>query len=235
MSRDDIIRQIRKLDLEHRDDGDGGYLLLKDMRKYRSQLSGEEDEIMQDVLLQLVEDQDKTFFGVALESLVQEWGNKVAEQLARILDRCHLELEWEGDVLLALLRLEHGSIEKRSVAHISQRLSSGDNTALPLVAALSRVSADQCMAIASTTILNELALGHGEDLEGYLPAFVRNFLDVDANLLYRLVRTVNERNEKVGRALASMLIRYLDRTYVQKDLGVENISMLKELIATALN
>lgn len=230
MTMVNIAKKLRELDEKHQDDGDGGYALLADVREYRRKLSHEEDRLLQGELIRLVEEKDATLRGVALETLVQEWGIGIGQQLADALTRSHPDREWEGHLLLALLRLGYGPIEERAVKYISHRLTAGDRAVFPLVAALAQISKEQCLSIASTAIVNQIAQGNSDKLEGYVPALVRNFVEVDRTMLRSLVIIVGEKDASAGRALGKMLLGYLDRGYVQGDLGPQATSELRELL-----
>jgi hypothetical protein len=228
MTMADIVTKLRVLDVKHQDDGDGGYALLADVREYRRQLPDEEDRLLREELIRLVEQEDATLRGVALETLVQEWGVDIAQQLAASLSRSRPDAKWEGHLLLALLRLGYRPIGERAVEYVSQRLLTGDRTVFPLVAALARISKEQCLSIASTTIVKEIAQGNSDKLEGYVPAFVRNFTEVDLAMLRMLVLAVREKDASSGRVLANMLLGYLSRSYVQDELGTQVVGQLRE-------
>lgn len=223
-----IVKKLRELDEEHQNDGDGGYALLADVRKYRRQLPQEDDRLLRKELIRLVEQEHATLRGVALEALVQEWGVDIAEQLAASLYRSRPDVEWEGHLLLALLRLGYRPVEKQAVEYVAQKLLSGDRTALLMVAALARINKEQCLSIASTAIVKEIAHGNSDKLEGYVPAFVRHFADVDLDMLRMLVLAVGKQDASAGRVLANMLLDYLNRSYVQNDLGTQVVGQLRE-------
>jgi hypothetical protein len=78
MTANDISDKLRALDLSHREDGDGGYALVGEVLQYAGTLSASDQDLLRRELLQLVDVQDRTMWGVALEALIQGWDSRVA-------------------------------------------------------------------------------------------------------------------------------------------------------------
>jgi hypothetical protein len=190
MTANDISDKLRALDLSHREDGDGGYALVGEVLQYAGTLSASDQDLLRRELLQLVDVQDRTMWGVALEALIQGWDSRVAVDLDSLLQRREHSDEWKGFILSALLRLGYQPIAKDGTNYISQHLKAGDDTVLPILAALCKVDADRCLDMTGCFFIDQFSRGRLEDLTGYMPAFGSNFLDVDANLLVMLVRKI---------------------------------------------
>lgn len=226
-----IAKQLRDLDAKHQDDGDGGYALLAALRRYRHRLSDDAERLLRDELIRLIEQEDATLRGVALEALVQEWGSDVAQQIATALGRSHPTSEWKGQLLFALLRLGYSSIEEQAVEYISEKLLAGDRSILPMAAALARINKTQCLLITAMAIVNEITRGNADKLEGYVPAIFRSFVEVDLYMVPRLVQAVGKKDVYASQVLTSMLLGYLSRDYVQEEVGGSTIDQLWELLA----
>ena len=226
--------KLHELDLRHRDDGDGGYNLVEEVLAYARALSVADRDALKRVLIHLVDCQDATMWGVALEALVQGWGPDAAGPLASLFDHEPRAAEWEGHLLLALLRLRYRGIADKAVAHIARRVSAGDRSVLPLLSALCKVDADAFQRIAVPFLINIIKNGEINKLEGYVPALVNHLVDADRNLLVSLIRAIGEKDGAVASQLRDRISAYLDRPYVFASLGDAEVRSLNQSVRAAL-
>ena len=224
-----ILNSIHGLDIIHRNDGDGGYELVHKIRELVSSFDEESKGIFWNVLLELVEHQDKTMWGVALETLVQENPDQVAEKLSHIFNASHNDNEWKDQLVLAMLRLAYQPAAPKCVEYISASLQNGRRAVLPLLAALCRVDTGNCIKISSeyfSRILQSIDLI--EKHEGYIPAFVRYFLKVDEHLLCQLVEQTKKLKSTSGKQLAVMFYKCLARPSFVREIGKSKVDSLRE-------
>ncbi|MGH8583645.1 MAG: hypothetical protein ACREWG_12865, partial [Gammaproteobacteria bacterium] len=149
MIRSDIIQHLRNVDVAHRDDGDGGYALVKSIKKWVKELDAKSRELLWNVLLEFVANQDRTLWGVAVEVLVQENPSHLGDQLTYLLENLNQGDEWRDQVFLALLRIKHQSSAASCAQHIKMSLDKERRVVLPVLAALSHLDAEQCLSLAS--------------------------------------------------------------------------------------
>ncbi len=233
MTTNEISERLRTLDVLHREVGDGGYALLGEVLEYYRTLDTHNRNLLRSELLRLVAAQDSTLWGVALEALVQAWQSAISSDLASMLADEHHTGEWEGHVLLALLRLGYRPIAEKAASHIVRQLAMGDDTVLPLLAALSRVDTDKCLYIAARFFVAQFNSGQRSELAGYIPAFVSHFLDVDTMLPARFVERLTAADNEAGRKMAELVREYIGRPYVRKRLGEELARSLENSISSA--
>lgn len=226
----DIQARLRTLDESHRADGDGGYALVAQVRNYCSELDAEHKRLLRKELLNLVQVQDHTMWGVALEVLTQEWGRDIAGDIEKLMRESQHDQLWESQALLSLMRLGHQPIADKAIIHIMRRVSADDRTVLPLVAALSRVDSMAAVEISASFLLKLFESGDMDKVSGYVPAFVRHFGDADCSLLKNLLRALAEKNTHAEAKFAEMILKYIDRPYVWQEYGKEYVAVLKKTI-----
>lgn len=215
----EISQKLRELDTRHCADGDGGYGLLGRVVQYARTLNVNDKDLLRRELIRLVDSQDQTLWGVALEALVHEWNLDISTELESLLRHEHRTCEFESHILMALLRLHFEPIATKAITHISKRIAADDRTVLPLIAALSKVDVDNCMKMAVPFLVRIARDGQIEKLTGYIPAIVSHFLDTDSNLLPLLIRKTAVENREVAFQVARLLHEYVDRPYVIERLG----------------
>lgn len=227
-----IFDRLRQLDIDHRDDGDGGYGLVRAIRNFAQSLDMENRESFWDILFTLVEQQDATLWGVALEVLVQENLPEEGGRLSSLLGDDNRTDEWKDQIVLAVLRLSHLPSAPMCVSHIRGALQKGRRTALPILAALCHVDAEACITLAAE-YFGRVADSDDffEKHQGYIPAFVRNFLEVDERLFRRLLERINAINPAAGEQLVQMLEKCLARPFFIQEIGRKKIVTLRESIS----
>ena len=230
MDRERILQKLRELDIAHRDDGDGGYALVDTIKDWAETLDSGSRKSLWDVLLELISTQDPTLWGVSLEVLLRENPDKAATQLNHLinLNNNNRSTEWKDQVCLALLRLRHKASRGNCVNHIHRALEDKRRNALPLLAALCQVDAEACLNLSATYFGNVLISDESvQKHRGYIPAFIRNFLEVDAHLLRRLVERTKAGNVSSGNKLAALIDEYLARPAFAHEIGQEKVTALR--------
>lgn len=234
MNKEEMVRQLRKLDLEHAEDGDGGYALVRALLAFSVSLDDENRQCLWDVLMDLVVQRDRTLWGVALEVLIQK--NQGGERLFIVLssDAEDEDVEWKDQIVLGLLRLAWQPAVADCAKYIGRALSSGRRTALPLLAALSRVNADICVGMASSYFASALMRESGSEVyRGYIPAFVRNFLEVDKEIFRNLIEKTSKQNAVAGERLRRLFDSCLSLPAYSREFGVGVIAALRNEINNA--
>lgn len=231
MDKTTIFNHLRQLDTAHRNDGDGGYEIVRMIRDLARSIDKESCDILWSALLELVAQRDEKLWGVALETLVQEHPDQVATKLSYLLNINDHSDEWKDQIVLALLRLAHQPAAPECVDYIRTALKKGRRAVLPLLAALCRVDIEICIELSSEYFSHTFK---SDDLveknRGYIPAFVRYFLEVDAHLLHRLVVQTKALNSNSGRRLAMILDNCLDRPAFAREFGQIKITALRQEI-----
>ena len=82
MIRDRLAERLHALDAEHEEDGDGGYALVGAIIEWIHSLSDKERAAVWQILLDTVESEEPTLWGVALEVLAREKPRNVLIELA---------------------------------------------------------------------------------------------------------------------------------------------------------
>lgn len=226
-----IVNKLRKLDELHWNDGDGGYGLVNSIVAYHQTLSEADRIELRDYLLCLVRDEDRTMRGAALESLVQLWGKDVAPSFASLLDNHSMTDDWVAQILLATLRLGYAPLKDKALSFIERNLTVENRTYLPWLAALSQVDAQQCIRLASSYFAISCRSGSLRNIEGYVPAFVINFAEIDPTLLATLIASIAEEDDEAARETAKLFVSYLQQPFVAKQFGT---TVANELVRHAM-
>lgn len=231
MADSSLHQRLRALDVAHRSDGDGGYELVRTVASWAESLSSEDRDRLRTELLDLVAAKDSMLWGVALEVLVEEGTDEVAAELSRLATGNDWGEDWNDQLVLALLRLGHVPSAEYCVRYVERALSGERRTALPLLAALCRVDVDACLRLSAAYF--EGALASEDDAEthrGYIPAFVRNFVEVDDSLLWRVIERTSAAAPRSSARLAAMIDDCLGRPWISRELGDARVARLRERI-----
>lgn len=231
MHKSEILQQLRKLDTAHRDDGDGGYALVRAIKDWATLLDPIGQENLWSVLIELVTQQDSTLWGVALEVLVQEHPSEAAAKLSYLVELSDREEEWKDQIVLALLRLGYRPSAAYCVSYIRTALADDRRVVLPLLAALCRVDIEACLSLSASYLgrvfkSDELAEKH----RGYIPAFVRNFLEVDERLLRQLIERTKMADPHSASKLTAMIDDCLARPVFTREIGEAKVTVLRQAI-----
>jgi|GEM_PF-2360145 hypothetical protein len=233
-AKTDTLAKLRQIAFAHGTDCDGGYALVRGIRDWAATLDQVSKELLWIVLVDLVIQQDAALWGVALEVLVQENPRQAAEKLSCLLELRGRREEWTDQVVLALLRLRYRPAAARCIDHIQSALLVKRRSILPLLAALCQVDRETCINLASLYFAQTLVSDRdSEEHRGYIPSFVRNFLEVDDGLLYALV----ERTKKIDTSSATRLVRmiesYLEQPFFIREIGEAAVARLRDKILAA--
>jgi hypothetical protein len=232
MKKSEIIEKLYQFDLIHKPDYDGGYSLVSEIRSYSLGLNEEERKILKEVLLDFVRNREINMWGVSLEALIQEWGKDVSQELLNLLEENReFDDEWTHHIIFSLLRLGETSAKETYIKYITKHLERNDYTVLPLLAALVRVDSNLSVDIAARFFAQLTEKDFIKGISGYIPAFVHNFIEIDANLLFRLVESTKVISKKSGGLLVKLLIEYLERPYVKKKIGYDEVERLINRLA----
>jgi hypothetical protein len=223
-SRDYVSGNL--LALLQQDHGDGGYALVGEVLAYTERQNEVDRQAVCNDLLRIVGARTEKIWGVALEVLTQRWGSDISKQLAALLEANSHGSEWEGQVLLSLLRLRYKPISERSVSYITRQLNIGDDTVLPVLAALCKVDPGKCVQITTEFFVVQFRTGHFDKIEGYACSFVRHFLDADPNLISLLVFEVAKTDKQAASRIATSFREFIRRPYMAAQLGeAQSISL----------
>jgi hypothetical protein len=222
------------MDIDHRADGDGGYAFVRELRTFLTSLDSRGRNDLRHVLLGLVIDRDANLWGVALEVLIQEGASEIAPVLEREVRTKAQPIEWQDQVVLALLRIgwKGGADIYRS--YVRAALKENRRAILPILAALCRVDPQVCLEIASGYFADKLSEeDQAKKIERYIPAFVRNFVEVAPDLLVGLVRRTKTLQKPAAERLASMINEYLSKPFIVTEIGEQmSQQIIREILAS---
>lgn len=231
MTKSDIIQQLRCWDNAHRFDKDGGYGLVRVIRRWASELDVKNHDTLVGALLELIFNQDETLWGVALEVLVEEDSQQVGDKLANMLEQSNLGGEWKDHIVLALLRVKHYPSITNCIKHIEMSLDNDRRLILPVLAALSHLSTETCLMLAARYFGRVLKCAPSVDRHrGYIPAFIRHFVEVDEKLVDELISRTRLIDHTAANSLVAMIDDYLARGVLQREVGHEKVKNLRRRI-----
>jgi len=233
MAMNTATDKLRELEALHRDDGDGGYSLVGAILQASLTLGADDRTLLRRELIHLVSEQDRLLWGVALEALIQGWGTEISNELHSLLGGRRQDDEWRGHVLFALLRLRYMPVALEGAGYIARQLKVGNDTILPMLAALCKVDVNACLELTSAFFVNCFAKKHLAALEGYVPAFVGHFADTDVSLIGTLIRKIGEANGNAAFHVAEMLTRYFKKPFVADQLGKAAVDRISGEIQAA--
>jgi hypothetical protein len=225
MNKTDAREELLRLRDEHERDRDGGYALVEAIRRARDGLEPGDRGFIAEALGDLVRGQDPQLWGVALEALVQLDEAEQVVSLGGEIDSSTRSGEWKDNVVLGLLRLEQRQFREHLLRHVRESLGSPRKLTIPIVAALCRVDREVCLELA-VTFFDE-AHAKTRNVEGFIPAFVRNFVAVDDALLAELVHRLSARRVEAGQWLADGFDAYLSKPWMIKELGSDRVARLR--------
>jgi hypothetical protein len=231
MKPEEIADELLRLAADYRQVYDGGSALVRGIREWGRTLDPEARQILWDCLFESVANQGPIPWGIAVEVLVEERPDGIAERLDDLLTRQNASEEWRDEIVFSLLFLGHRSGAAKYMAHIKEGLLTGKNGVLRLLAASCRVDPQECIALSSGFFGRVLrAEGSEEEYRSIVPTFVRHFLDVDERLLGELVERTKTVNIDAARLLAALLDEYLTRPWNVRELGETRVGALREQI-----
>jgi len=235
MTEHELEREIRAIDHEHRNDGDGGHATVKAIVDFADRRTPDDRTRLGSVLLRLVDSKDPSLWGVSLESLVLGWPSDAATGLAILWDRLSSDDDRRPHAALALVRMKHRPIAASAIDWMEKRLQRGDLSALPVVAAMVHLDADAAMRLATEAFRGMADEKRRQAIQGYVPAFVWNFVEANPALLAELVNSVSRRTPSAGQRLRDQLLDDLSKPWVLDRVNVEQRESLCAQIRAATN
>lgn len=224
MTKSEAKQRLLRLQQEHEADRDGGYDLVTAVRRVQDELSPEDRAVLTEILGDLARAEQR-LWGIALEALVQSGDREQVFALGgEIASTTHSD-EWKDRVVLGLLRVGEQRLREPIVAYLRASLNNRRSLTVPTLAALSRIDRETCL---------ELAVGFFEDahvkklnVDGYIPAFVSNFVEVDDAMIGELIGRLRARRMDAGQSLAASFDEWLSKPWTLKELGAERVGRLR--------
>lgn len=232
--REELADELEQLQIDYRHVYDGGYAEVRAIREWASRLDTGSREILWDILFEFVARQEPGKWAVALDTLVEEHPEKIAERFERLLSRGKLTQDGKRYVIFALLRLGYRPAAAKCLDYIKEALAAGREDVLSMLAASCRVDTEQCLALSSGFFGRALqSKESAERYEPIIPAFVGHFLDVDERLLGDLVKRTKAVNAGAAARLAGLIAEYVEKPFFVREVGVTKATALREQIHAA--
>jgi len=225
--------RIRRLNEAHEGDHDGGYALVDALVRAHGEADLDGQAQFAEALADFVRAEEPGLWAVALEALVQLGASREVAALGEQALRSSRDEKWKDNVVLGLLRLGQYQFHDPIVAHVRASLASPRTLTVPIIAALCRIDRATCLEISSTYFANAHLGGRQREVEGFIPAFVRNFTSVDDDLLAELAKKVAAQAPAAGRWLAGRLNEYLGKPWILDELGEARTTRIHAAISSA--
>jgi hypothetical protein len=225
MTRTEAQERLLRINQEHEADRDGGYALVGAIRRAQGELASEDRLALAEALGDLVRGEHPQLWGVALEVLVQSGDHEEVVALGREIASSSRDPEWKDNVVLGLLRLGEGQFLEPILAHVRASLQNERKLTVPTLAALCRIDRETCLDLAVGFFADAHATGRNVD--GFVPAFVRNFIAVDDAMLGELVRRLRTRLIDAAESLAGQFDAYISKPWMVKELGSSRVENLR--------
>lgn len=158
MKKAEIINYFDYLEKKHKSDVDGGYSFLDSMVQYVCSLTEKDIEIAINILMSLVEKEDKNFWGVALECLIRINKYNTADRIMSIYKaNLSKSIYWKDQLVFALIRLKSPKYSKFCSKYVESALAGRMDSLIPLVAALILINKKSYIKLASEFWVIELS------------------------------------------------------------------------------
>jgi hypothetical protein len=233
MDKREAQEMIRLINEAHKHDRDGGYALAAALKRGYEDAAPSARAPFSEALADLVRAQDPQLCAVALEALVQLGARREVASLGEDIAHTSQDEKWKDNVVLGLLRLEQGQFRDAIVGHLRSSLESPRTLTMPIMAALCRIDPGTCLDVSSAYFTQAHVTGHEREAEGLIPAFVRNFTNVQDHLLAGLVQEVSARDSGAGRWLAHCLNEYLSKPWILEEFGAARSTRVRAEICEA--
>jgi len=230
-----ITEEVRRIQREHYHDGDGGYAAVGAIRSFWHELEPQSQESLKLELTKFVESREPTIWALAWEALVQEQAVDVGAEILCALQVHALDVEWSDEIVLGLLRLGYRAGSDYCRKYVGERLGVAGPLALPLVAALVRVSPEDGIELASAYLVESTREHLDERVNKYAPSFVRHYLAVDEGLLRRLISELMRRDEARAASFAVVLNEYLAKPWMVEELGDDRSAKIRAGLTGAVH
>jgi hypothetical protein len=231
MNRDEVADELQRLAADYRHLYDGGYAMVKGIRKWAKTLDPDSRRHLWDCLVESVSDEESRMWGIAIAVLVEEHPNGIAERLNELLTRHKASEEWKNEIIFSLLCLGYRPAAAKCFQYIREGLRGGKGEVNRLLAASCRVDPKECLALASKHFGRVLRLEGTEDEYRYvIPTYVRHFLKADELLLTELVERTKTVDVEAAKRLAALLDEYFTRPWNVQEFGEAKTRALREQI-----
>jgi hypothetical protein len=230
-----LLSEIRGLDLKHREDGDGGYILLAAMIDYVNKLDIKDRVAVRDIFYNLVKEKDNTLWGIALEVLVREGVEKTCIHLGDMFVSQRMDDEWMHQLSLALIRLNCHKYKNEVFSYVDTKLKQKQYASLVLLANSLKMDKEYFIQNASL-FFGELKKESRENIDRikhYIPAFVRNIMEVSIDIFEELLQATKKIDEESCSLLKELLSGYFDNRYVINEIGESKKKQIVEIIKAA--
>jgi len=230
MTKDELASLVRQIVEDHKADKDAGYYSVAAISDLYQRLSETDRTQLRDYLLEKVEHEDSELWGVALEVLTRNSTQEIAQRL-EMLARSTQALPFKQQLIRALLRMGHEALDLY-LPHIQSLIAQHQPVCAEL-AHLYRVSPDSSLNMSASFFANELATADGIRRTEYcIPVFVTNYPQNDESSLTRLVSETRKLDPTAAAELRRIILDYLDKPWVVKDLGSEKRNRVFALLAS---
>ena len=235
MTKNQIAELIADIYQDHSFDRDGGYGLVEAILRFMNQLQEGDQRTLRDYLLERVNEEDPRLWGIALEVLVQEGSYEASDKLEAILSSNNRPQEWIDQVIFGLLRMGHdGAVLDIYVQHIQSKLDHDEPVCAEL-AHLHKVNPSLSLKLSAQFFAKQLSSSNGvTTAENCIPVFVYNYPEQDEDALSKLVKETSVLNQEAGQHLSRIIIDYLSKPWVIKDLGQKKISVIKRTLESTM-
>ena len=221
MNREEIADELERLQIDYRHVYDGGCAEIRAIREWASRLDSASREILWDILFESVANQHPKMWGVAVEVLVEERPDWIAEKLDTLLTDKNSSEQLRDEIVFSLLRLGYRKGAAKYICYVKEALfQNGRENVLRLLAASCRVNAGECLELSSQYFGLVLRREGSEDeYAGIILAFIKHFLDVDEHLLGELVKRTKVINANAGIRLAGMIRDYFTKPWFIREVA----------------
>jgi len=229
----DSVAEIRRVEREHSKDHDGGYAAVAAIRELWHKLGPNGKESFKNTLVGLVLEREPAIWSLAWEALIQERIMDIGSTMLTALSVRESDVEWSDDIVMGLLRLGYRDGLEYLRAYVHSRLTQVGPFALPLTAALARISPEDSVQIAADYMVKAKQDNSLMRVEKYTPAFVRHYVAVDDHLLQRLVTEIKRRDADLAKTIGANLTSQILKPWILDELGPERSESIRVGIASA--
>lgn len=232
MSGDSIARTLETLLELHRRDADGGDRLVRAVIRHARGLAPAEREELLRHLLALVDAEDARVWRIALEVLVRTGTPATARALLPMISRRERSPEWSDAVVVAMLRLGNPDAVEMSRLWVREELRQHHLGALPMLAWLYRADREEALAMAARFYADVLGADAPPEervlaaIRDQLPRQLEGLLASSTSTVLDLVDRVTALDARAGRALAALVVEYLEAPDAPTRLGTRAVGAL---------
>lgn len=229
-TRESILQEINQIENRHRNDKDGGYSFIDDVERFFKALSTKEKKILIDVLIEIVDKEDASLWGVALESIVRFQDENVGKYLFQLTKNKKRNCELLDQIFLTLVRLGYKDSSKEIVKHIENGLRSNRSSVIPILAALCHINLFDYIRLSSRFLIESINR-NPELVESYSSASLGRIIKEDDKILSDLLKSIAGEDKIAAKRISNIFEDYLDQPWIKNEFGVDHVSLLKRQIS----